>query len=250
MPTSPDRVDVARAIGATWAAELDPRVRRWSLLLSAGEVELARAERDAYDGGGTLTPFLALQVVERGLATVDVLLALARGARSDLDGVRAALDVLGGADAVNERLRRGGNLTRAHADGSSRVVPAEHAEAVAALTGNPAYADARTVLLGHRSAGLAAALVPEGAAEVGPTLWHARATSGGVRHDGGLLVLPDGTELAVHCFTELGADGPDDGPDEGLDDGPDDVLDAVARAFATTLRLLGHRGLTDPGRPA
>ncbi|MDF9716996.1 hypothetical protein INN71_08415 [Nocardioides sp. ChNu-153] len=243
MPIPPDRVELARAIGAAWAAELEPRVARWSLLLSAGDVELARAERDAYDGGGTLAPFLALQVVERDLATVGVLLALARGARSDLDGVRTVLEVLGGADAVNERLRRGGNATRAHADGSSSVVPAEHAEAVAALTGNPAYADARTVLLGHRSAGLAAALAPEGAAEVGPTLWHARATSGGVRHDGGLLVLADGSELAVHCFTELRAEEPADGPS----DGPDEVLDAVARAFTTSLRLLGHRGLVDPG---
>ncbi len=242
-----------------WRSELSGHVSTWSLLLSAPGVEVAHDEMVAYEGAGTATTFLLLQASEQvasrrigwdspGLPSDDgssttlreVCRAAARAGRTpgpdEPAAVTALVEALGGADAVNERLQRIGHLTRVRPDGSSRVLPSEHAEAMAALTGNPAYVEARDLLSPALPWGLGAHLAP------GAPFRHRHAVAAGLRHDGGTLLLPEDTDLTVHCFTDGAAPAAD-----GSTAAADPVLAAMGRAMAGSLRLLGHDHLVvDP----
>lgn len=224
-----------------WRSELSSHVTTWSLLLSAPGVEVAHDEMVPYEGAGTATTFLLLQAAEQVASQRlswdapetaplrEVCRAATRADASscadEASSVVALVDALGGTDVVNERLQRSGHLTRVRPDGTSRVLPSEHAEVMAALTGNPAYVEARDLLAPALAWGLGAHLAP------GAPFRHRHGAAGDVRHDGGTLLLPEDTDLTVHCFTRGVAAPPRPA---------DPVLAAMGRAMARTLRLLGH----------
>ncbi|WZH54066.1 MAG: hypothetical protein PIR53_08765 [Nocardioides alkalitolerans] len=243
MTTHPDRVGTPQRVLDVWRAELAPVAREWSLLLSSPEVELSHGDLRPGPGAGAATPLLVAQAVDLGgpggsgadLATV--LDAAARAARPTSGSADAALAtlvaLLGGAEAVNDRLRRGGHRTRFTADGASVLVPGEQAETMAALTGNPAYEVALPVFLADAPSGLAAYLVADAA------LWHAQGWTATIRQDGGVLALPDDGELTVHVRAVVAAPPPS-GAEPLLDD---PVHAAFGRALTRTLPLLGHGDL-------
>ena len=253
MTTHPDRVGTSQRVLDVWRAELAPVAREWSLLLSSPEVELSRGDLRPVAGAGAATPLLVTQAVDLGAAAVGgaaggggssdapdlvtVLDAAARAARATSGSADAALAtlvaLLGGADAVNDRLRRGGHRTRFTADGASILVPGEQAESMAALTGNPVYEVALPAFLADAPSGLAAYLVADA------VLWHAQGWTSTTRQEGGVLALPDGGDLTVHAWAVVAAPPPG-GAEPVLDD---PVYAAFGRALARTLPLLGHGAL-------
>ncbi|MDT9594434.1 hypothetical protein RDV89_15225 [Nocardioides zeae] len=239
MTTHFDRVGAAQVVLDLWRSALAPTVRRWSLVVSAPDLlEVTHDEMAVYDGGGALAPFLAVQAVDRGIDPQAVVGPLADAVRPVpgevplTSATDALLALVGGPRAVNERLRRTAYRTRVRPTGAT-VLPAEHAEMLAALAGNPAYDAVRTALAADAPWGLAAWVSSE------TVLWHVQAWTATTRHGGAVLALPDGAELAVHCFTEV-------------EPAPltlaDPTYAAMGRAFALTLRELGLGGLVSaPG---
>lgn len=236
MTTHPDRVATTQRILDVWRAELGPRTRRWSLLVSSADVELSHELERPCSGDGAASALLALQAIDAGLSGASLSNALglcSRAARRQGSGadLRALLDLVGGVETVNDRLRRARLRSRFAADGSSLLFGSEQAEAMAALAGNPLYAPALPAFAADAPWGLAAYLVADA------SFWHAQGTGPGVRLDGGVLVAPDGSELIVQMLAEV------DAAPAALDD---PVLAAAGRAFALTLRLLGHDELALP----
>lgn len=244
MTTHPDRVGTPQRVLDVWRAELAPVAREWSLLLSGPEVELSHGDLRPGPGAGAATPLLVAQAVDLGAAggasdapdLATVLDAAARAARptsgSSDQALATLVALLGGAEAVNDRLRRGGHRTRFGADGGSSLVPGEQAETMAALTGNPVYEVALPALLADAPSGLAAYLVADA------VLWHAQGWTPTTRQDGGVLALPDGEDLTVHVRAVVAA--PASGAEPVLDD---PVHAAFGRALGRTLPLLGHGDL-------
>ncbi|GAB3080778.1 hypothetical protein [Nocardioides zeae] len=245
MTTHPDHVGTSQRVLDVWRAELAPVAREWSLLLSSPEIELGHGDLRPAPGAGAASPLLAAQAVDLGAASAaeeapdlaTVLDAAARAARPTSGSPDAALAtlvaLLGGAEAVNDRLRRGGHRTRFTADGGSVLVPGEQAETMAALTGNPAYEVALPAFLADAPSGLAAYLVADA------VLWHAQGWTTATRQDGGVLALPDGGDLTVHVRATVAVPSPS-GARPVLDD---PVYAAFGRALGRTLPLLGHGDL-------
>ncbi|HEY1135774.1 MAG TPA: hypothetical protein VGE77_14455 [Nocardioides sp.] len=248
MTTHPDRVGTSQRVLDVWRAELAPVAGPWSLLLSTPELELSHGDVRPCEGAGAAAPLLVAQAADLRAAArgtdephlTTVLDAAARAARptSGTSGEAMAelVSLLGGADAVNDRLRRGGHQTRFAHDGSSMLVPGEHAETMAALTGNPAYEAVLPAFLADAPFGLAAYLVADA------VLWHTQGWSVAARQDGGVLALPDGGDLTVHVRAVV-AD-PHRSGDRPLLDDP--VYAAFGRALGRTLALLGHGALRIP----
>lgn len=67
--------------------------------------------------------------------------------------------------------------------------------------------------------------------DVTTEFYHKSGTADGLRHDGGILILPDGKSLEVYCLT----DGPE--RDEYVDDV---ACKAMGRALAETIKFLGY----------
>lgn len=245
MTTHPDRVGTSQRVLDVWRAELAPVAREWSLLLSGPEVELSHGDLRPSEGAGAASPVLVAQAVDLGAGSASadgpdlaaVLDAAARASRptsGSADAAMAALvDLLDGAEAVNDRLRRGGHRTRFASDGGSVLVPGEQAETMAALTGNPAYEAALPAFLADAPSGLAAYLVADAA------LWHAQGWTPTTRQDGGVLALPDGGDLTVHVRVVVAERLAGDARPH-LDD---PVYAALGRALGRTLPLLGHGDL-------
>lgn len=240
MTTHPDRVGTAQRVLDVWRAELAPRTVRWSLLVSSAELELSHDADRMVEADGSLATLLARQAVDAALPAEVVAETLTHCARAvrPVGGLpspvelAAAVRLLGGAEAVNDRLRRAGLRTRVAADGTGLLAPSEQAEAMAALAGNPAYDVALPSFVADAPLGLAAYLVAD------VSFWHAQGAGPTTRHDGGVLVTPDGADLGVHVHTEVPPSGP-----PTLDD---PVLAAIGRAMARTVALLGHPELTLP----
>lgn len=241
MTTHPDRVGTAQQVLDLWRAELSPLTHRWSLLLTSSHLEIAHDVAAAVPGHGAAAPLLARLAVDTGLPAgprTELLDLCARAARPTAGdaapALARALELLGGADEVNDRLRREGLASRFSPDGRSVLAPVEQAEVMAALAGNPAYAAVLPTFTTTAPTGLAAYLVADAA------LWHAQGAGERERHDGGVLVTPGGDEIAVHVHTDLLLAARTPLPPD-LDD---HVLAAVGRAMARTVALLGHPGLT------
>lgn len=237
MSIHPDRVAISQRILDLWRAELAPRTRRWSVLVSAAEIDLAHDFERPFSGDGAAAALLTRQAIEIGLGGSELAAAIAHGARAarrtgGAEDLIALLALVGGPETANDRLRRSGLRSRFAADGSSRLFGTEQAETMAALTGNPAYAPVLPAFAANAPWGLAAYLVADA------PFWHAQGTGPGVRHDGGVLTSPDGSELVVQVLTEVDA-----ATSAQLDD---PVLAAAGRALARTLRLLGHGELAVP----
>lgn len=211
---------------------------------AAWDMPVTVAEKHIADGDGVLKSMTLPVTMSLEGAVLSML------AMSDNTATNAVVDAFGGTAAVNDELERVGytasrlrawvgghdrdarsdqwvpNSVLPTQDGLSMVTAREHNDCVAALSANPRMKILLCAQADRRS--LARHLKP------GVMFAHKTGTAEGLRHDGGVLYLPNGETLSVTILT----DG--DERDERVDD---PACVAMGRAMRNLVEELGHTQL-------